>query len=80
MLVLSRRVGESIVIDDNIRIKIGEVKGAHVRLGIEAPPQIPVDRQEVHERRKQFTEPLKQLMRTPAGASTNGVNGRCHAI
>jgi carbon storage regulator len=51
MLVLMRRPDESIVIDGNIRITIVSVKGDKVRLGIEAPPDVRVDRQEVHERR-----------------------------
>jgi len=56
MLVLSRRVGESIVIDGCICLKMVEVKGERVRVGIDAPPHVVVDRQEVHERRTQFAE------------------------
>jgi carbon storage regulator len=51
MLVLSRRVGEEIVIDGSIRVIIVAVQGNKVRLGVEAPPNVPVDRQEIHERR-----------------------------
>ena len=51
MLVLSRRVGEQIVINDTIRITIVAVKGDRVRIGIEAPRDVTVDRAEVHERR-----------------------------
>jgi carbon storage regulator len=51
MLVLSRRTGEEIVIDEQIRIVVAAVQGNHVRLGICAPPTVRVDRQEVHERR-----------------------------
>ena len=57
MLVLSRRVGESIVIDGNIRLKIVEATGSRVRLAVEAPPDVLVDRQEVHECRMQFADP-----------------------
>ena len=57
MLVLTRRLGESIVINGNIRICVQDVKGDRIRLGIEAPLQVLVDREEVHERRKQFSEP-----------------------
>ena len=42
---------ESIVIDGHIRITVISVQGEKVRLGIEAPPDVRVDRQEVHERR-----------------------------
>jgi carbon storage regulator len=51
MLVLMRRVGESIVIDGGIRVTVVSVQGERVRIGIEAPPDVRVDRQEVHERR-----------------------------
>ena len=52
MLVLTRRPGEEIVIDGNIRITVVAVKGDRIRIGIEAPPSVVVDRQEIHERRK----------------------------
>ena len=55
MLVLSRRPGEEIVIGDNIRVTILAVNGDHIRLGITAPPAVTVDRQEVHERRAEWT-------------------------
>lgn len=47
MLVLTRRKNESIIINDNIRIVVIGVYGDRVRLGIEAPPEIPVHRKEV---------------------------------
>jgi carbon storage regulator len=51
MLVLSRRVGEEIVIDGHINVTVVAVKGDRVRLGIDAPSFVSVDRREVHERR-----------------------------
>lgn len=51
MLVLSRRIGEEIVIDEHIRVVVIEVRGERVRLGICAPPSVTVDRGEIHERR-----------------------------
>jgi carbon storage regulator len=54
MLVLSRKLGEQIVIDGNIRVTVISIKGNQVRIGIEAPPQIVVDRSEVRERRQEF--------------------------
>jgi carbon storage regulator len=51
MLVLTRRVGEVIVIDEQIRVVVAAVKGDRVRLAICAPATVRVDRQEVHERR-----------------------------
>ena len=53
MLVLTRRLGEQIVIDGNIRLTVVSVKGDRIRIGIEAPPSVVVDRQEIHERRRQ---------------------------
>ncbi|MDB5390641.1 MAG: carbon storage regulator, CsrA [Planctomycetaceae bacterium] len=47
MLVLSRKLNEEIIIGDNIRVKILEIKGNRVRLGICAPDQVPVMREEL---------------------------------
>lgn len=47
MLVLSRKVGERILLGDQIRITVVRVSGGGVRLGIEAPSDIPVVREEV---------------------------------
>ena len=49
MLVLSRQRDESIIIGDNITITIVDIRGDKVRLGIDAPKEIPVHRQEVYE-------------------------------
>lgn len=49
MLVLSRQRDESIIIGDNIVITIVDIRGDKVRLGIEAPTEIPVHRREVYE-------------------------------
>ena len=49
MLVLSRKKNESIVIDDRIVITVVEIRGDKVRLGIEAPRDVPVHRSEVYE-------------------------------
>ena len=51
MLVLTRRIGETIIIDQDIEVTVVAVQGDRVRLGIKAPPSIRVDRQEIHERR-----------------------------
>jgi len=51
MLVLSRRCGEVVVIGETIRVTVLSVQGNKVRIGIDAPPSISVNRQEVHARR-----------------------------
>ncbi len=47
MLVLSRKRDESIVIGDNVRITIADIRGGQVRIGIDAPKDVAVHRQEV---------------------------------
>jgi carbon storage regulator len=49
MLILSRKSGESIVIDGRIHVKIVRVEGDVVKVGIEAPSSVPVHRKEVYE-------------------------------
>jgi carbon storage regulator len=48
MLVLSRKSNESIVINNNIKVTVVEIRGDKVRLGIEAPKNIPVHREEIY--------------------------------
>jgi len=56
MLVLSRKVGEEIIIDGRIRITITSLKGDRVKVGVSAPPEVAVDRAEVHQKRLQWAE------------------------
>lgn len=49
MLVLSRQRDESIIIGDNIVITVVDIRGDKVRLGIDAPKEVPVHRREVYE-------------------------------
>ena len=51
MLVLTRHVGEQLVIDGDIVVTLVAVEGNRVRLGIKAPPSVRVDRAEIHQRR-----------------------------
>jgi carbon storage regulator len=50
MLVLTRRLGETIVIGDDVIIKIVDIHGKQIRIGIEAPSEISVYRGEIYER------------------------------
>jgi carbon storage regulator len=56
MLVLTRKRGEGIVIGSDIRIKVLAVDGGKVRIGINAPKDVIVDRQEVHDRRMEWID------------------------
>lgn len=49
MLVLTRKIGESIAIDDHIKITVVQIKGKQVRVGIEAPRDTKIHRLEVYE-------------------------------
>ena len=48
MLVLTRKLGESIAIDDNIKVTVVQIKGKQVRVGIEAPKDTKIHREEVY--------------------------------
>jgi len=48
MLILSRKVGEAIIIADNIKIRVLENKGGLVKLGVEAPDQVVIHREEIY--------------------------------
>ena len=50
MLVLSRKVGEEIVIGDNIRVRVVSVQGNQIRLGFDAPREVSIQRAELLER------------------------------
>ncbi|MEY2725425.1 MAG: hypothetical protein RLZZ458_1292 [Planctomycetota bacterium] len=56
MLVLSRQSDEAIIIGDNIRVTIVEVRGDKVRIGIDAPRDVTVHRQEIYDAIRRDTE------------------------
>ena len=53
MLVLTRRLGETIIINNNIKIKVVGIKKSQVKLAIEAPKEITIYREEIYEKIKQ---------------------------
>ncbi len=60
MLVLTRRAGESIVIGDEVRVVVLDVRGETVRLGIEAPAAVPIYRHEIWAAVKQENQAAAQ--------------------
>jgi len=57
MLILTRRVGETLKIGDNVDITILSIKGNQVRIGINAPKDVPVHREEIYSRIKDEKQP-----------------------
>jgi carbon storage regulator len=60
MLVLTRRCGEQLIIDENIVVTIVAIEGNKIRIGVTAPPSVRVDREEIHNRR------IAEEVHTPA--------------
>jgi len=60
MLVLTRRKDEAIVINGRIRVEVKHITGSRVRLAIDAPSEVAVDRDEVWIRRQQDSEALRR--------------------
>ena len=69
MLVLSRKIGEEIVIGGNIRITVVAIRGGQVRIGIVAPEAVKVDRQEIHDRKQEWADPTIRQPLVPKALS-----------
>jgi len=61
MLVLSRKKGQRIRISDTVTVTVLGVRGGNVQLGIEAPPSVPIHREEVHRRIVSERKPTRKL-------------------
>ncbi len=76
MLVLSRKKNESIVINDDITIVVVEIRGDKVRLGVEAPKEVPVHRREVfdaiHRNQQAAGNPAEKTDTKADAAKTSG--------
>lgn len=73
MLILSRKIGESLVIGDddnaaitlpNVTVTVISVQGNQVKLGITAPPEIPVDREEIRRMKKMLAQKTAMKVKT----------------
>ena len=72
MLVLSRKKNESIVINNDITIVVVEIRGDKVRLGIEAPKEVPVHRREVYDAIKRNEAAESGAPASEAGLKSDG--------
>ena len=70
MLVLSRKQGQSIVIDERTVVTVLQIGQGRVQIGIVAPPRVPVFRQEIHER-------IKAEQRLLESADSSAANSQC---
>lgn len=70
MLVLTRKLGENIRIGDSVKIKVLEVRSGQVKLGIEAPPEIAVHREEIYQR-------IQEEARRAEESRQEAANGSC---
>jgi len=58
MLILTRRVGETIMVGDNVTVTVLDVKGNQIRIGINAPKDVAVHREEIYDRiQRERTDP-----------------------
>lgn len=75
MLVLSRKKNESIVINNDITIVVVEIRGDKVRLGVEAPKEVPVHRREVYDAIRRNDAAAAQTRASNGGAESNSTQG-----
>ncbi|MGD9856630.1 MAG: carbon storage regulator [Planctomycetaceae bacterium] len=75
MLVITRRVGEELIIDGHIRVLVAGIRGNRVRLGVSAPASVRVDRGEIHDHRPARSFPAKHEVEQAPVAQRVSVDG-----
>ncbi len=68
MLYLTRKIGESVIINDNVEVTVIEVRGKSIKLGFAFPPEVSVLRREIYDR-------IQEENRAAAAASAEGLPG-----
>ena len=68
MLVLTRRIGESLMIGSRVTVTVVAVKGSQIRIGVNAPKSIPVHREELYERIRRAQRRLGEPRTRPRSA------------
>ena len=80
MLVLTRKPGEQLVIGNNIRVTIVSVGPGRVKIGIEAPPDVRIDRQEIHERILHEQEQATDVLANVTGLGDGAGRAHVHKV
>lgn len=57
MLILTRKIGEAIILDGGIEITVSDIQGNHVKIGIDAPKEVKIYREEIYERLPDYWAP-----------------------
>lgn len=72
MLILTRRVGETLMVGDDVTVTVLGVKGNQVRIGVNAPKEVAVHREEIYERIKRERAAADETPTPPASAVNDG--------
>jgi carbon storage regulator len=78
MLVLTRKLGENIRICDSVKITVLEVRSGQVKLGIEAPPEVKVHREEIYARIQEEARRAQESKRDGEGGDDGGRDDAGH--